>query len=115
VSFNRKKGFGGNYQGLAFQLSKEMMTLAEQSKVKDEGRKLFAYLSHRINWNGTANTKTLRLSDLEFNFSFPLVHALSHDPTKPRLDTMKVDLLLEISISGTQNNAISCKGRKPQP
>lgn len=52
-----------------------MMTLAEQSKVKDEGRKLFAYLSHRINWNGTKNTKTLRLFHLEFNFSIPLVRA----------------------------------------
>ena len=52
-----------------------MMTFAEQSKVKDEGRKLFAYLSHRINWNGTKNTKTLGLFHLEFNLSIPLVRA----------------------------------------
>lgn len=51
-----------------------MMTLAEQSKVKVTGRKLFVYLSHSTNQHGIENTKMLRFSGLEFNFSFLLVH-----------------------------------------
>lgn len=80
-----------------------MMTLAEQSKVKYVGRKLTICISAaEINWNGIENTKMLRLFDLEFNFSFPSCPCVSHDPGRPRLDTTKGGLLLEISVSGPQ-------------